>query len=418
MTGRFPILYIAEADAEAAVLSSGVLAYLVDAVPNGRFTVVGSAASAPLFADTPGLDRLIVLDRETNFEWIALWNQVRDTKWGLIVDMRGSTLSGKLRRHKRAVRGKDQPGLHAVVQAANVLHLDAPEPPRLFFAPETRDIADGVVRPDQRPILAVGPGADWIGKRWPGDRYSRVASALLADSGPLAGGRLMIVGEDADRDMAHTIRTAVSRERTIEVQGRLTRLQTAAALRHASLYIGGDSIWTQLAVAAGVPSVGVFGPSDETLIGPWGGVSMRGPRSLAEFKALDPRLNQAIQHMMDLPADRVIKASKKLLADLAAQIAAAEALKHATTEDEAGGEAGAAVVEPETPAPSPEAEATAAPVEAAASDPDPTAPESAPKPARPKRKRKTAAQSELALDSQTPPESDPESNPDAIPDAS
>jgi len=407
MTGRFPILYIAEADAEAAVLSSGVLAYLVDAVPNGRFIVVGSAASAPLFADTPGLDRLIVLDRETNFEWIALWNQVRDTKWGLIVDMRGSTLSGKLRRHKRAVRGKDQPGLHAVVQAANVLHLDAPEPPRLFFAPETRDIADGVVRPDERPILAIGPGADWIGKRWPGDRYSRVASALLADSGPLAGGRLMIVGEDADRDMAHTIRTAVSRERTIEVQGRLTRLQTAAALRHASLYIGGDSIWTQLAVAAGVPSVGVFGPSDETRVGPWGGVSMRGPRSLAEFKALDPRLNQAIQHMMDLPADRVIKASKKLLADLAAQIAsqiaAVEALKHAPTEAEV------AVVEPETPAPSPEAEATAAPVEAVASDPDPTAPEAPPKPVRPKRKRKTAAQSELALDTQ--PLAEP--NPDA-----
>jgi len=122
------------------------------------------------------------------------------------------------------------------------------------------------------------------------------------------------VAVQADPDLAHTIPLAVARSRVIEAQGKLTRLQTAAALSHAQLYIGADSIWTQLAVAAGVPSVGVFGPSDETVVGPWGGVSLRGPRSLDEYKALDPRLNQAIQHMMDLPAERVLKAARTLLA--------------------------------------------------------------------------------------------------------
>jgi heptosyltransferase-3 len=314
MAARFPILYIAEAEAEAAVLSSGVLAYLIEAMPQATFTVVGSPATSPLFADTPRLDRLLTLDRDSRFEWIALWNQVRETKWGLVVDMRGSTLSGKLRRQKRAVRSKDNPELHAVEQAAEVLKLDEAPAPKLFFGTETQAIADAIVQPDGRPILAVGPGADWIGKRWPADRYSRVVAALLADDGPLAGGRLLIVGEEADRDLAHTIRLAVARNRVIETQGKLTRLQTAAALSRASLYIGADSIWTQLAVAAGVPSVAVFGPSDDHHLGPWQGVSVRGPRSLDEFKALDPRLNQAIQHMMDLPAERVLKAAKTLLA--------------------------------------------------------------------------------------------------------
>jgi len=127
----------------------------------------------------------------------------------------------------------------------------------------------------------------------------------------------MIVGEEADRDAAHSIRFAVKRERVIELQGRLTRLQTVAALSRADFYIGGDSLWTQLAVAAGVPAVGVFGPSDETLRRPWTGVAVRGPRSLQEFVDLDPRLNQHIQHMMDLPYERVLKASKTLLAQLA-----------------------------------------------------------------------------------------------------
>ncbi|MDP3406432.1 MAG: glycosyltransferase family 9 protein [Brevundimonas sp.] len=313
MSARFPILYIAEADAEAAVLSSGVLAHLVDAVPHADFTVVGSAASAPLFSDTPRLRQLIVLDRTGRWDWIALWNQVRTTRWGLVVDMRGTRFSERLQRQKRAVRGPDRPGLHAVELAASVLQLDAVPAPRLFFGEETRAAADAFIGEGDGPILAVGPGADWIGKRWPAERYARVAAPLLAASGALAGGRLMIVGEEADRDAAHAIRLAVPRTRVIELQGRLTRLQTAAALSRASLYVGADSLWTQLAVAAGVPSVGVFGPSDDSRVGPWGGVSIRGERTLDEFRAVDPRLNQAIQHMMGLPADRVLKAAVLLL---------------------------------------------------------------------------------------------------------
>lgn len=313
MSSSFPILYIAETDAEAAVLSSGALACLVDSLPQAAFTVVGSAASAPLFADTPRLARLIVMDGNGRFEWIALWNQVRQTRWGLVVDQRSTRFSERLRRQKRAVKGPPRPGVHAVEDAAYALHLDDIPAPRLFVGDETRAAADALIGDDPAPILAVGPGADWIGKRWPAERYSKVAAPLLADDGPLAGGRLMIVGEEADRDLAHTIRLAVPRARVIELQGKLTRLQTAAALSHATLYIGADSIWTQLAVAARVPTIGVYGPSDDSHVGPWGGVSIRGERSFEEFRAVDPNLNQAIQHMMGLPAERVLKAAWTLL---------------------------------------------------------------------------------------------------------
>ena len=314
MTGAFPILYIAEAEPEAAVLSSGALAHLVRTLPQADFTIVGSAESAPLFVDTPRLSRTLVLPREGKLEWITLWNQLRDTKWALIVDMRGSHIASRLRRQKRAVRGDPTPGLHAVAEAARVLQLDEVPPPHLFVSDAARVAADALVRPDARPILAIGPGVEWIGKRWPAERYAKIASVLLGPDGPLAGGRLMIVGNAVDRDSAHTIRFAVPRNRVIELQGQLTPRQAVAALSHAALYIGADSVWTQLAVASGVPTIGVYGPSDEARVGPWGGVSIRGPRTLAEYKALDPRLNQAIEHMMDLPAERVLKAATRLLA--------------------------------------------------------------------------------------------------------
>ena len=49
--------------------------------------------------------------------------------------------------------------------------------------------------------------------------------------------------------------------------------------------------------------------------GPWGGVAVRGPRSVEEYRKIDPRLDQAIQHMNDLPAERVLKAARKALAE-------------------------------------------------------------------------------------------------------
>ena len=315
MTGRFPILYIAEADASDAILSSGVLAYMVEAMPQAVFTVVGSPKSAPLFADTPRLDRLIVLERDSRLDWLGLWNKVRETRWGLVVDMRGTTLSSKLKRQKRAVRGAWEAGVHAVEQAARVLQLEEVPAPKLIVSEATRASADALIPVEDVPLLAIGPGADWMGKVWPSERYAKVAVALVGDGGPLEGGRVIVVGDENARDTAHTIRLSLPRNRVTELQGRLNPLETVAAVSRAALYVGADTIWTDLAVASGVRVVAAFGPSDEAEHGPWGGIAVRGPRSVDEFRKIDPNLNQAIQHMNDLPADRVIAAAKKLLAE-------------------------------------------------------------------------------------------------------
>lgn len=317
MTGRFPILYIAEADASDAILSSGVLAYMVEAMPQACFTIVGSPKSAPLFTDTPRLDKLIVLERDSRLDWLGLWNKVRETKWGLVVDMRGTTLSTKLKRQKRAVRGAWEAGVHAVEQAARVLQLENVPAPRLFVSETTRAAAEALIPAEDVPILALGPGSDWMGKVWPTERYAKIAVALVGDGGPLEGGRVIVVGDENARDAAHTVRLSLPRNRVTELQGRLSRLETVAALGRAALYIGADTIWTDLAVASGVPVLALFGPSDEVEHGPWGGVSVRGPRSVEEYRKIDPNLNQAIQHMNDLPADRVLNAARKLLAERA-----------------------------------------------------------------------------------------------------
>lgn len=313
----FPILFIAPSRIGDAVLASGLIKALVDQVPTARFTFVGSTVTAPLFADTPGIERTIVMEkRPFAAHWLALWRRVRAVKWGLVVDLRGSAISGMLRRSRRAVWAKSPGPTHKVVEAARLLRLeDAPPAPFLFVSAETQARADQLTAGDG-PILAIAPGAGWIGKAWPAERFSAVARKLLAPEGPLAGGRLMILGAVRDRTVALAVGAAVASSRRIDLAREEDLLLGYAALRRARLFIGNDSGIMHLAAAAGAPTLGLFGPSDERLYGPWGekAASVRGPRNFEDFLAIDPKLDQAMCHMTDLPVARVEQAALELLA--------------------------------------------------------------------------------------------------------
>ena len=57
-----------------------------------------------------------------------------------------------------------------------------------------------------------------------------------------------------------------------------------------------------LAAAAGCPTLGLFGPTDEELsapVGPYARV-VRGPRTFEEVRRSDPQLSQPVCHMIDM----------------------------------------------------------------------------------------------------------------------
>jgi ADP-heptose:LPS heptosyltransferase len=315
----FPILFITASRIGDAILSSGLLKRLHDEIPNARFTIACGAPAAPLFAQMPRLDEIIILEKKKFAgHWIDLWRKTSNRSWGLIVDLRGSGLSGFLRRRRRAVYRR-MPGaepVHKVIESARLLQLEGDPPaPFLFTNPETEAAADAYLGPGG-PILAIAPGANWVGKSWPAERFAEVATRLLAPDGPMPDGRLLILGDESDREAAQTVKLAVSRGRTIGAAGQLDLLTSYACLKRARLFIGNDSGAMHLAAAAGAPTLGLFGPSDDRRYAPWGPASraLRGPRDFESIKRIDPDLNQVICHMFDLPVNWVVEASRQLLA--------------------------------------------------------------------------------------------------------
>ena len=313
----FPILFICSSRIGDAVLASGLVKRLHDQNPDARFTIVAGPLSAPLFADTPNLDRIIVMQKtKGKGHWFKLWTQVRGRNWGLIVDRRGSSIARFLRARRRAIH-RSLPGepVHKVIEAARLLKaIDDPPGPYLFTSAQTEARADVILGQGAGPILAVGPAANWQGKTWPVERFAQLAVRLMQPGQPFEHGRLLILGGPDDRRAVEPLRSALPRERVIDLTGQADLLTVYACLKRARLFVGNDSGLMHLAAAAGAPTVGLFGPSDERLYGPWGRDTrvVRGARSLAQIKAIDPELNQPVCHMQDLPVDQVLTAAKGL----------------------------------------------------------------------------------------------------------
>ena len=317
--GSFPILFISATRIGDAVLSSGLVRRLSREIPQARFTIVAGPAAAGLYKDLPGLQEIILFEKaKDGGHWFRLWRQVRKTQWGLVVDMRGSALSGFLNRKRRAVFKRNLgPPVHKVIEAARVLNLEADPPaPFLFTSAETEAHAAELTA-GEGPILALAPAANWVGKTWPLERFAQVAIRLLGEGGPLHGGRIMVLGGPEDVGAVSALRHVVPMDRFIDLVGKVDLLTSYASLKHARIFIGNDSGLMHMAAAAGAPTLGLFGPSDEALYGPWGEKTrlVRGPRDYPTIRAVDPGFQQTMCHMMDLPVEAVVDAAMKLLAE-------------------------------------------------------------------------------------------------------
>jgi lipopolysaccharide heptosyltransferase III len=253
-----------------AVLSTGLLACLIERYPGTRLTIAAGRVAAPLFETVPGLERLLVIEkRRWSLHWLQLYAAVAPERWDLIVDLRGSALAWLLRARERKAMAKGDPGEHRVRQLARLFDLDPPPNPRLWIAQHHEQSASWLV-PAGPPLLAIGPGANWRGKQWRAERFAELASRLTAAAGPAAGFRVAVLGAQHERAQAEPLLAAIPENRRIDLIGCTELLTAAAVLRRCAMFISNDTGLMHIAAAVGTPTLGLFGPSPAAQYAPWG----------------------------------------------------------------------------------------------------------------------------------------------------
>ena len=114
------------------------------------------------------------------------------------------------------------------------------------------------------PVVAINPGANWESKRWPPDRFARVADRLARRD----RARIVLLWGPGERDLAERIAGEMSEKSRLAPETGLKSL--AALLKRCRLMISGDSGPLHMAAAVGTPTVALFGPSHAERNGPYG----------------------------------------------------------------------------------------------------------------------------------------------------
>jgi heptosyltransferase-2 len=108
---------------------------------------------------------------------------------------------------------------------------------------------------DNRPVVALAPGAVGPSKRWPAASYAALARRLLTE-----GHAVWVLGGPDEKELATEI---IAGTDALDLTGRDLR-DAILALATASAAVSNDSGLLHVAAALGTPSIGIFGPTS-----PW-----------------------------------------------------------------------------------------------------------------------------------------------------
>jgi lipopolysaccharide heptosyltransferase I len=250
----------------------------------------------PLVELFDGLDAVTPL---RHFSWSgirAVSSQLRAARYSCAIDFQGlyksallARLSGAPRRVGFAAPAVRERGAtifyterilpsaaHAVSHVVDqclalATHLGASLPTRNFAAmfpirlpPRAENyVTAALVRFGQTEYFVLSPGGGWKSKCWPAERYGELHRRLTLR----LGCRGVVSFGPGERALAEAVRAAAGEPQPLLLEMDVPQL--AALLRHAKVFIGGDSGPLHLAVAMGAPVVGIYGPTDPARNGPY-----------------------------------------------------------------------------------------------------------------------------------------------------
>ena len=266
----------------------------------------------------------------------TVWNDVREARYDVAVDLQGSIRSAVLARWSgaRVVYGAAEPwespaslwytrkviahGRHVVEQNLSVAqglikHQEYPrqiEPPSqiacdLPYDPETEERTEkSLAQHGIRDFAILNPGAGWGAKRWPAERYGEVARALAGK------GICPLVNYGPGEEELFRAVLAASGGAARPTKGSITEL--IALTRRAQLFIGGDTGPLHLAAALRVPVAGIYGPTDPARNGPYGtrSIVLRSTESITSHA----RRAAADEGMLGIGSEAVVRAARELVA--------------------------------------------------------------------------------------------------------
>jgi heptosyltransferase II len=295
--------------------------------PEAHITILARSWVADLYAQESFTNQILICDakpwwtlalelRRHHFDCAILLQNAFEAAWvarlagipnriGYSRDGRGFLLTravrvpkrGEIPRHERFYY------LELLRRAGLIQSLPAGD---ITITPQTS------VRDRKKRIIGISPGAAYgSAKRWLPERFAE-AAAELANA---RGAALVLFGSRAERELCEQIEQLLIGYEVKNVAGQTTLEQFIELAARCELFVTNDSGAMHIASALGVPTVAIFGATDDAATGPTGPKA----RVVREPVECSPCLLREcpIDHrcMTRVSAGRVVREALALLVD-------------------------------------------------------------------------------------------------------
>ena len=223
----------------------------------------------------PVIDEILPFERErfrSPWQWphfAGFLATLRKQRFDLVVDLQGLLRSGLMSWATCAPR---RIGLSDAREGARLFYNEIVRVPRAH-AVERYLCAARHLGCDSTPIefplgvssqvkreglIGVNPSARWATKLWGSDKFAELVQRLPRE-------RVVLTGSAGEREQIGKIAQGCR-----NVAGETDLFQLAELYRRCAVVITNDSGPMHVAAAVGTPVVGIFGPTDPSLTGPYG----------------------------------------------------------------------------------------------------------------------------------------------------
>ncbi len=314
------ILVITLSNLGDVIMTTPVIMRLRQAFPQSEISVVVGPKAKGLLSPSQNIREVIVYDKRAklNDKKQFILN-LRKQNWDWVVDLRHTAIpilvkNGKsspmlLRRHRKKMKREAH---LEVLEWMGLTHQDT----RPFDFFQETDVVAMLAKfqtlgiSEKEGWIVIAPGAASERKRWSSKLFRELAEKLAQKTGKT----ILLAGSPEEKNIAEKVLQGLS-ARAFVVCGKTNLAESAAMIARASLVVANDSAMMHLGFELGIPTVGVFGPTNHEQYGHQG-LKFR-------IAAADPKLCQCNDHLKPKPerscfhgltTEQVFKLSEQLLA--------------------------------------------------------------------------------------------------------
>ncbi|MDA3885288.1 MAG: lipopolysaccharide heptosyltransferase II [Candidatus Delongbacteria bacterium] len=277
------ILVIQTAFLGDAILTTPMLKGLKDIFPDSKIDILCLPQTKLVFENNPNIDDLIIFDKRNKtkkfISFIKSIINIRKNEYDLGISIQSSFTSsllmnlGNIKTKHGFSRQKliDMSVNHAEIKGAHkidkILRLLEPfsnnkfdRQTELYYSEEDKIFVEnkiGDIENFKGKIIGIAPGSVWFTKKWPKEYFTTLVKELTENNF-----KVYLLGGPEDFNLCEEI----ARDTTaVNLAGKLTILQSAAAIEKCDLMVTNDSAPLHIANAVKTDVIAIFGPTVKSL---------------------------------------------------------------------------------------------------------------------------------------------------------